>query len=305
MGGGDGPSKLRPSHIVERIPASSDAAVAVGSAWIAAGCLTPFVLTIDKAVVQAAAGTSSLSRALVESTKDIFFRLPALVKSPALYLVWGTYGLTYTAANMIDVVAERKQVNSATHGSAKLVGTTGVNMGASLVKDILFAKMFGKQEAGAAAQTAAKRSVPLSCAGFFMARDTLTIGAGFILPPIVARGLEDGTGMEKKTANLVAQLTTPMAMQLVCTPLHLLALNMYNTPSAPWSQRAQEVWATCPQTTFVRMGRFLCAYGFGGILNKELVSLGQSRNERMFVHCASGVRGRGETKESLFTMQAE
>lgn len=214
-------------------------------------------------------------------------RLPQLVKSPALWLVWSVYGATYTAANLIDVVAERKQAAPSTHSSAKLVGTTGINMSASLVKDILFAKMFGKQdvvkEAGEVAKNVAKRSVPPATYGIFLMRDTLTIGAGFTLPPVVASGLHSATGMERKNADKVAQLATPMGMQLICTPMHLLALNMYNTPEAPLKQRAQEVWATCPQSTFVRMLRFCCAYGFGGLLNKELTARGKAYNEEKYL----------------------
>jgi len=287
MGGGDGPTTMRAPEILKQIPASGDAGVAVASALIASGTATPFILTIDKAVVQAAAGTTSLSQALAQNTKDLFLRLPQLVKSPALWLVWGVYGATYTAANLIDVVSERKQVAASTHSSAKLVGTTGINMGSSLVKDILFAKMFGKQdvakEAAEAAKTVAKRSVPPATYGIFLMRDTLTIGAGFTLPPLVASGLKSTAGMESKAADKTAQIITPMGMQLVCTPMHLLALNMYNTPNAPWAQRAQEVWATCPQSTVVRMLRFCCAYGFGGLLNKELTARGKAYNEQKYL----------------------
>jgi len=287
MGGGDGPNTMRPAEVVKQIPVSADAGVALASALCASGTATPFILTIDKAVVQAAAGTMSLSQALAQGTKDLFIRFPQLVRSPALWLVWGVYGATYTAANLIDVVSERMQVSATTHSSAKLVVTTGTNMSASLVKDILFAKMFGKQdvvkEAGEAAKAAAKRSVPPATYGIFLMRDTLTIGAGFTLPPLVAGGLQSSAGMEPKVADKVAQIATPMGMQLVCTPLHLLALNMYNTPQAPWAQRAQEVWATCPQSTFVRMLRFCCAYGFGGLLNKDLTARGRIYNEQKYL----------------------
>lgn len=264
--------------------------VALGSAICASGAATPFILTIDKAVVQAAAGTTSLSNALVQGVKDLVFKLPQLVRSPALLLVWGVYGATYTAANLVDVVAERQQASPTTHNSAKLVGTTGVNMSASLVKDVLFAKMFGKKdvvkEVSDAAKTAAKaatKRVPPATYGIFLMRDGLTIGAGFTLPQLVASGLQSTTGMEPKTAGTVAQLGTPMGMQLICTPLHLLALNMYNTPTASLTQRAQEVWATCPQSTFVRMLRFCCAYGFGGLLNKDLTARGRAYNENKYI----------------------
>jgi hypothetical protein len=54
MGGGndsaDDVKKIR------KVPLYVDIQIAVGSALIASGAVTPFVLTIDKAVVQAAAG---------------------------------------------------------------------------------------------------------------------------------------------------------------------------------------------------------------------------------------------------------
>jgi hypothetical protein len=104
----------------------------------------------------------------------------------------------------------------------KLFGTTVVNMSASLVKDVTFAKLFGKKTEKAAGR------VPPSTYCIFLMRDTLTIAGGFTVPPIVSGMLLGTTGMEKKSSDKVAQLISPMGMQLICTPLHLLALNMYN-----------------------------------------------------------------------------
>lgn len=66
----------------------------------------------------------------------------------------------------------------------KLFGTTAVNMSASLVKDVTFAKMFGKQVEKAANETAKK--VPPATYCIFLMRDTLTIAGGFTVPPIVS-----------------------------------------------------------------------------------------------------------------------
>lgn len=303
MGGGDGPTTMRSPETLAQIPVSADVGFALGSAVVSSGSATPFILTIDKAVVQAAAGTQSLGSALVAGVKDLVFNLPQLVRSPALWLVWGVYGATYTAANLIDVVAERQQVSPTTHSSAKLVGTTGVNMSASLLKDVAFAKMFGKKEVVKevtdAAKTAAKaatKRVPPATYAIFLARDGLTIGAGFTLPAMVQQGLQ-GAGMQPKTAGTVAQLGTPMGMQLICTPLHLLALNMYNTPTATLSQRATEVWSTCPESTFVRMLRFCCAYGFGGLLNKDLVARGKAYNQEKY--CGSELSRTGSLPTAI------
>lgn len=116
----------------------------------------------------------------------------------------------------------------------------------------------------------------------FLGRDVLTIAGGFILPPYVSKAMQSATGWEKKHADKLAQLTTPMAMQLVCTPLHLVALNFYNTPVATVGERISQVWATCPQSTFTRMIRQLCAYGVGGVGNKSLIAYGRAWSENKY-----------------------
>merc|ERR1712048_1377185 len=82
--------------------------------------------------------------------------------------------------------------------------------------------------------------------------------------------------IERQRADKVAQLVSPMGMQLICTPLHLTALNLYNEPTATLRERATSVWKTCPESTFVRMGRFLFAYGVSGIFNKDLIAKGRN-----------------------------
>jgi hypothetical protein len=194
-----------------------------------------------------------------------------ILRSPALWMVWAVYGSTYTAANLIDVAAERRAATPTQHSTAKLAGTTAVNMSASIAKDVAFARMFGNESA-----QAVKKAVPMGVYGVFFLRDVATMGSSFVLPPVVASGLQTCTGMEGKTADKVAQLVTPVGAQLICAPLHLLGLNIYNAPVATLRERAAGVWRTCPETTFVRMGRILCAYGFGGIVNKELTSRGRA-----------------------------
>merc|ERR1712083_625870 len=163
-------------------------------------------------------------------------------------------------------------------------------------KDIAFAKMFSKDAVADAAKTAAKRSVPLATYGCFLCRDTLTIGAGFVLPPVVASGIEATTGTSRQSADKASQLVTPMAMQLICTPLHLFALNIYNVPKATFAERCAGVWSTCPESTGIRMIRFLCAYGFGGILNKELTA--RARSWTVDTYCTSG-RKQAELGKSM------
>merc|ERR1712187_542037 len=117
-----------------------------------------------------------------------------------------------------------------------------------------------------------KRSVPLTTYGTFLFRDSLIMGAGFILPAVVAGAIKSNTEIDAQTADKIAQLATPCSMQIVITPIHLLGLNMYNMPEATAAERFRAVCSTYPEATGVRMFRFLWAYGVGGIVNKELTT---------------------------------
>lgn len=273
MGGHSGASTpARSPEVLAAVPVATDVTLAVGAAFAAAGSAAPFIMTVDKAVTLAATGQIRLGTAILRGLADLL-RPHIVARSPAIWMVAGVYGATYATANLIDVAAERRSATPTQHSVVKLVGTTAVNMSSSIAKDVAFAKMFGKDQGAAAAM---QRTVPLATYSTFLFRDCFTIGAGFILPPLVASGLRSYADMDSKTAEKTAQLVTPVAMQCICTPLHLLGLNIYNEPVATLRERAAGVWRTCPECTAVRMSRFLFAYGFGGILNKELVTRGRA-----------------------------
>jgi len=263
MGGDSGSAPRRSPQALAKIPWQVDAGLFFGCSVASAISVVPVVMGVDKAVTQAAAGMP-LGQALKKVALDMVKR-PRAIAIP-FGMVMGVYTLTYGANNLADVLGERYELGSTTQNSLKLFGATGAYTSSSIVKDVAFAKMFSK-----AAETAAevKRAVPMTTYGTFLFRDALIIGAGFILPAMVAGGFKSN-GMEQQTADKVAQLATPCAMQVVITPIHLLGLNLYNTPVATTSERLKAVAKTCPEATGVRMFRFFWAYGVGGLVNKSL-----------------------------------
>eukprot|EP00316_Scyphosphaera_apsteinii_P024319 CAMPEP_0119314566 /NCGR_PEP_ID=MMETSP1333-20130426/33176_1 /TAXON_ID=418940 /ORGANISM="Scyphosphaera apsteinii, Strain RCC1455" /LENGTH=319 /DNA_ID=CAMNT_0007319703 /DNA_START=82 /DNA_END=1041 /DNA_ORIENTATION=- len=255
-------------------PWQADAVVDVGAAITSATSAAPLILTIDRAVVQAMAGTHSLGRALGIGIKDLVTRPHLLLRQLGFWMTAGVYSVTYMAANLIDTVCERKldpddPKSAYIHGTAKLVCTTAVNMGAGVAKDAAFARMFG-------ANSSSLAPTPLLTYGLFTCRDVLTISAGFSVPPLVASALSSSTEMDEKKAGAAAQIITPMGMQCFCTPLHLLALNIYNMPNAAVRERVADVGQLMPQATLVRMFRFCAAYGVGGLMNKSLLKHGHA-----------------------------
>lgn len=256
MGGGPAAPR-RPREVLDAVPASVDMALSATVGVMAATCVSPFILTIDRAVTEYAAGNSTLLTACKNGTMK-FLRAPHRVfMSVPLIMVAGVYGSTYAAANMINTYTERKATPRTTASAYNLFGTTAVNLTSGVAKDAAFAKMFGKKEAA----NAVKRAVPPVSYALFSSRDLLTVGAGFTVPPLMASALVQTSGLEPGRAAVIAQFAAPPLMQLVCTPLHLLALNMYNAPEASAQERASTVARLFASSVYVRMFRFFCAYG--------------------------------------------
>jgi hypothetical protein len=265
MGGG---AKRRTAEEMAIVPMWADAVLGTASGLFAAACAAPFIKCVDQAVTENSAGKSPLGRALVRGLVEVFTKPHVMLSKLPFWMVAGVYGSTYTAANVIDVVHERWLDKERPHADriaagTKLFGVTAVNMATGVAKDAAFARMFG-------ANAEKPPPVPRISLGLFAFRDVVTIAAGFTLPPILADYLSKSGAVEEKNAGKVAQLMSPIGMQLILTPIHLLALNMYNMPGVQSSERAKAILGVLPGSVAARMGRFGAAYGIGGLLNNSL-----------------------------------
>lgn len=136
------------------------------------------------------------------------------------------------------------------------------NVGLSVAKDRAFTRMFGKGSA---------KPLPIPSYMLFGARDSLTILAGFSLPPIISKEfIQPVFHIPKKTADVISQLTVPCVMQFISTPLHLLGLHLYNYRQSDGASRLANIRHFYWGTAFARIGRIFPAFGIGGVVNRQL-----------------------------------
>ena len=254
-------------------PVALSALVDLSAATAAALAMSPFIMTIDAAIVGAAAGRHKLGEAIVRGTAEMLRRPLALVRNPAYWMVTGVYAATYSAANLVDTFGAQYKMTAAAHGTVKLFGTTAVNTTACIAKDIAFARMFGAKKGG---------PMPLATIGLFGARDLLTVASAYTIPPVLAAALEAGGGLSPLQAEASAQLSAPVAMQLICAPVHLLALNFYNTPVASAAERAAAVARTAPQTIVAYAVRMAPSFGIGVVMNSNITRGGHAVLQRCY-----------------------
>eukprot|EP01025_Chloroclados_australasicus_P005443 TRINITY_DN1164_c0_g1_i6.p2 TRINITY_DN1164_c0_g1~~TRINITY_DN1164_c0_g1_i6.p2 ORF type:complete len:394 (+),score=32.52 TRINITY_DN1164_c0_g1_i6:173-1183(+) len=273
------------------------ASVDLVAAASAALCVCPFMMIVDKSVAENASGKRKLFHSLMLSISELARHPLKFYRRPELWVIFGVSSATYFTANFFDSIQELQQQQTQTESSyrylpqltstaqcdpsgveyelsdkaeqkstiyndhqlTKFVSTTIVNMTGSIMKDRIYAQMFG---------TGSPHALPVSCYACFGMRDALTTAAVFVLPSKVADEMHAYSGWSHGTCYTLAQLSCPVAAQLVTTPWHLLALDIYNRQDARIVERVNFVGREMVKSTFVRMGRIFPAFGIGGVSNK-------------------------------------
>ncbi|EEB08669.1 hypothetical protein SJAG_03833 [Schizosaccharomyces japonicus yFS275] len=228
------------------------------AAGAASAMITPFILTIDRSIVENTSGRSTLLRSIGHSVAQILRRPVSFICSAPYALVFSLYFGTYIAANSLDTYENIKTRNPVykveTGGFVKFSTVTATNSGLSILKDSFFTKFWGK---------GTPHALPGKCYALYGLRDALTVACSFNLPPLIAPYLPGGL--------VTAQMLTPCAVQFVSTPLHLLSLDIYNRPeNLNLTARMLEVRKNLMKSIFARMLRILPAFGIGGVANRGI-----------------------------------
>ncbi len=192
-------------------------------------------------------------------TNPIYF-----LKQPSFLFIWGVYSGTYIVANSIEAICERNERSSF---YPKFVGSSFANVTLSVLKDKAFARMFG---------TGDPKPMTIKSMGLFATRDSMTILASFSLPGIISAHMQKEMSFGKTSADTLSQLLTPVSMQILSTPLHLLGLDIYNRAEASGAERKEFIRKEYIKTTLARMARIFPAFGVGGVVNKYVRKTGNA-----------------------------
>lgn len=212
-----------------------DLVAAVVSSFIVA----PLTQIVDVAVSRSASGQASVLQGLTEGIREWVTQPFTKLTQPAFKLCWFVYICTYAGANMIeDICVLFLNISPV---MPKFLGVTLCNMLACMYKDAKLAQLYGKSA----------DAKPFPTVGYllFLVRDLLANGGGFTFPPMVEPLLRPLLGAKSA---LVAQLGVPAAINIISSPIHFLALDIYNNPEVcalfctAWTQaNVDRPMATC------------------------------------------------------------
>lgn len=227
------------------------------SAFTAGLCVAPLITPVDIAVTSAQSGKQKLFVAFSQQLKIMIVTPHKFLTDKPFLWIYAVYALTYAANNTIDSLCKIYHVNDVI---PKLIGVTATNMTISILKDSALARYFGTKAPG---------RVPLASYVAWLFRDTLTIASAFIIPQRLALILQKKNDMKKERSEKVAQFSSPIMLQTVFLPIHLIGLDFYNVEKSSFSERLARIFKVYPTALPLRFFRMGAAYGIGGVGNKK------------------------------------
>ncbi|KAJ3302753.1 hypothetical protein HDU76_005475 [Blyttiomyces sp. JEL0837] len=236
-----------------------------------AACVTPAVAIIDRSIIANVSGRTPLINGLKDGLFTLLRKPFTFARQPSVMVVFAVYSGTYVTANSSESICRMSCTDPTL---PKFISSSMVNISLTIWKDRLLTRWFG---------VGTPKPFPTSSYALFASRDCLTMAASFTLPPHVSRWIQQNTPLtNRRTADTLAQLVLPCAIQLVSTPIHLLGLDMYNRPLGSIgangvsrissADRALKVAQGYPSSTLARIARIMPAFGLGGVVNTNMRS---------------------------------
>lgn len=241
-------------------------------------------------MVESVSTSSPLLRTLAKNLLCPFTHPRRFFATKPVFVVWTLYAATYLTANVTETVSEKYfAIEKALTGTIVSSAVFIVNTPLGVWKDVRFSQLFSTPQgpapqaekiSRAAAQTGAgshkaippqsagPRKMPTSATAAFLMRDIITVFGSFALAPQVSAMIPDSLARTAQAKASASQLLVPALTQVVATPVHLLALDIYGRPGRQgFKERARKTREKLASTTVMRAFRLVPAFGFGVIFN--------------------------------------
>jgi len=215
--------------------------------------VSPVMTVIDSAIIKSQIKKIDFKKALLDTTNDYAHKKIHFTRP--FYLMFLVYSSTYSTANLVDFYCKKNKID---YKIPTLLATSAINISTIAYKDKEYSRLFNTQ----------KMTFPKTCYGLFALRDMMTISSCFILKKDFTHILHNY--MPINTADFIASLTLPVITQSISTPLHILAIDIYQRPGLHFNARIHHIKTMYTSVCIGRIIRVIPAFCIGGFLNDML-----------------------------------
>ena len=222
--------------------------------------VSPIMTVIDSSIIKSQLQNIKFKNAFHETIHQYINKKETFYKPfGIMYMVYST---TYISANLIDLYCKK---NNQDNKLPVLFGTGMINIAMISYKDKTYSNIFNIQH----------KIFPKRCYFLFGLRDLLTISSNFTFKEEVIQKMNKY--IPNNLSDLIASLTLPICSQIISTPIHILAFDIYNHPNISSLQRWNTIKSNYKSVCFGRIIRVLPAFCLGGFINDML------RNRKMIL----------------------
>ncbi len=214
--------------------------------------VSPIMTLIDTSIIKSQLKNQKFSPTFIEvfndyANKRLHFKKPFLT-------MFFVYSSTYSTANLSSYYCDKYDINK----NFSLLATSIVNIFSIIYKDKQYTKIFNTTH----------KTFPKMSYFLFALRDTLTISSCFTYKNDFIKILDKH--MPHNTADFTASLTLPVISQIISTPIHILAIDLYNNPNSNLHEKMQNIIKQYKSICAGRIIRVFPAFCIGGFVNDML-----------------------------------
>lgn len=215
--------------------------------------ISPIMTIIDTSIIKSQINKLDFKKSLLENVNSYLNRQINFTKPFNIMLF--VYTSTYSTANLVELYCKKNDVD---YKIPTLLTTTIVNIITIGYKDKEYSKIFNSK----------KSLFPKTSYGLFAIRDILTISSSFVFKNDVKEYLHNY--MPNNAADLIASMTLPIMAQTISTPLHILAIDIYQRPNINLGDRIKNIKSSYLSVCSGRVIRVIPAFCIGGFINDML-----------------------------------
>ena len=179
-------------------------------------CVSPTNAIFDRSVIEFANGKHSIQQGVRNGLTLLLTKPFNFFTSFKFKWMYFVYSSTYIANNISD---HSHIIPGISIPIQNLIVTFIANSTTGISKDKAYTQKFGVVQ---------PKAFPVVSLALLFLRDIIGIASAFTLPPIFSKLMEEELDLSERKSRSIAQITSPLFIQIFVTPIHLLGLDLYN-----------------------------------------------------------------------------
>lgn len=215
--------------------------------------VAPFMTIIDSSIIKSQLNKIEFKKAIIETSSDYLNKKNSFVKP--FGIMFFVYSSTYSTANLVEYYCKKNNID---YKIPTILATSLVNVCTIAYKDKEYSKIFNN----------GYNKFPRISYGLFAIRDMMTIYSSFIFKKDFVNFLHKY--IPANTADFISSLILPISAQILSTPIHIVAIDLYQRPNTNNPDRISNIKKMYNSVCTGRIIRVIPAFCIGGFINDML-----------------------------------